>query len=96
VTQVRSLGRPVEVLALIAGVGVAGPFVDTPLDDDLRLIALNVTSVVHAAKVAAADGAAGAGAVLVTSSVAATMPGPWYATYAASKAFALLRLSRPP
>ena len=29
----------------------------------------------------------GAGRVLLTSSVAATMPGPYYATYAASKAF---------
>jgi uncharacterized protein len=29
----------------------------------------------------------GAGKVLITSSVAATMPGPYYATYAASKAF---------
>jgi uncharacterized protein len=29
----------------------------------------------------------GAGRVLITSSVAATMPGPYYATYAASKAF---------
>ena len=29
----------------------------------------------------------GSGRVLVTSSIAATMPGPWYATYAASKSF---------
>ena len=90
VTQVRSLGRPVDVLALNAGVGVAGPFVDTPLDDDLRLITLNVTSVVHTAKrLLPPMVQRGAGAVLVTSSVAATMPGPWYATYAASKAFLL-------
>jgi short-subunit dehydrogenase len=31
----------------------------------------------------------GAGRVLITSSVAAVQPGPWYATYAASKAFLL-------
>jgi uncharacterized protein len=90
VTQVGSLGRPVEVLALNAGVGVAGPFVDTPLEDDLRLISLNVTSVVHTAKRLLPQMVRrGSGAVLVTSSVAGTMPGPWYATYAASKAFLL-------
>ena len=90
VTRVKSLGRPVDVLALNAGVGVAGPFVDTPLEDDLRLISLNVTSVVHAAKrLLPPMVRRGAGAVLVTSSVAGIMPGPWYATYAASKAFLL-------
>lgn len=90
VAQVQALGRPVDVLALNAGVGVAGPFVDTSLEDDLRLIALNVTSVVHTAKrLLPPMVRRGAGAVLVTSSVAGTMPGPWYATYAASKAFLL-------
>ncbi|GAA2038171.1 SDR family NAD(P)-dependent oxidoreductase [Terrabacter terrae] len=90
VTSVVALGRPVDVLALNAGVGVSGPFVDTPLEDDLRLVELNVTSVVHAAKfLLPAMVRRGRGAVLVTSSVAATMPGPWYATYAASKAFLL-------
>lgn len=90
VRAVADLGRPLDVLALNAGVGVAGPFVDTPLEDDLRLIALNVTSTVHAAKrLLPAMVAAGRGRVLITSSIAATMPGPWYATYAASKAFLL-------
>jgi len=90
VTEVQALGKPVDVLVLNAGVAVSGPFVDTPLEDDLRLVALNVTSVVHAAKRLLPDMVRrGDGAVLVTSSVAATMPGPWYATYAASKAFLL-------
>jgi len=90
VAQVGSVGRPVDLLVLNAGIGVAGPFVDTPLEDDLRLIGLNITSVVHAAKrLLPPMVRRGTGAVLVTSSVAATMPGPWYATYAASKAFLL-------
>ena len=90
VTEIAAVGKPVDVLVLNAGVGVSGPFVDTPLEDDLRLVALNVTSVVHAAKRLLPDMVRGGhGAVLVTSSVAATMPGPWYATYAASKAFLL-------
>ena len=60
---------------------------DIPLEDDLRLIAVNVTAVVHLAKRLLPQMVErGAGRVLITS-VAATMPGPWYATYAASKAF---------
>jgi uncharacterized protein len=90
VQEVTALGRPVDVLALNAGIGVAGPFVETDLEDDLRLLALNVTSVVHTAKrLLPAMVERGRGAVLVTSSVAGLMPGPWYATYAASKAFLL-------
>ncbi len=79
----------VDAVALNAGVGVNGDFArDIPLEDDLRLIALNVTSTVHLAKrVLPGMVGRGSGKVLVTSSVAASMPGPYYATYAASKAF---------
>jgi short-subunit dehydrogenase len=82
-------GRPLDAAALNAGVGVNGDFTrDIPLEDDLRLIDLNVTAVVHLAKRLLPQMVErGAGRVLITSSVAATMPGPYYATYAASKAF---------
>jgi short-subunit dehydrogenase len=82
-------GRPLDAVALNAGIGVNGDFTrDIPLEDDLRLIAVNVTAVVHLAKrVLPGMVERGAGRVLITSSVAATMPGPYYATYAASKAF---------
>lgn len=88
VGAVTSTGRVVDALALNAGVGVGGRFLDGRLDDHLRLIRLNVDSVVHLAhRLLPAMVARGSGAVLVTSSVGATMPGPFYATYAASKAF---------
>jgi short-subunit dehydrogenase len=82
-------GRPLDAAALNAGIGVNGDFTrDIPLEDDLRLIAVNVTAVVHLAKrVLSGMVERGSGRVLITSSVAATMPGPYYATYAASKAF---------
>ena len=81
-------GRPVDAVAINAGVGNAGRFVETSLDEDLALIALNVASTVHLAKHVLGDMVArGQGRVLFTSSIAATMPGPYYATYAASKAF---------
>lgn len=88
VAEVERLGRPVEVLALNAGVGVGGPFIETPLEADLRMVQLNISSVLHLAKrLLPAMVESGRGRVLITSSVAALMPGPWYATYAASKAF---------
>jgi uncharacterized protein len=75
---------------LNAGVGNAGPFVETSLEGDLDLIKLNVVSPVHLAKrVVPSMVERGEGRVLFTASVASTMPGPWYATYAASKAFVL-------
>src|SRR5215213_8909013 len=86
--HVTSSGRPADVVAINAGVGNAGRFVDTSLDADLALIQLNVASVVHLAKLALADMTSrGEGGVLFTSSVASSMPGPYYATYAASKSF---------
>lgn len=88
--QLTALDRPVEALALNAGVGVGGALHDTALSDHLRLVALNVTSTVHLGKLVIDDMVGrGRGRVLVTASVASTMPGPYYATYAASKAFVL-------
>jgi uncharacterized protein len=90
VAAVGALGRPVDALAINAGVGNGGAFVDIPLDSERRLIALNVDSAVHLAKRVVPDMVRrGSGRVLFTASVAATMPGPYYATYAASKSFLL-------
>ena len=90
VQAVTSTGRPLDALALNAGIANGGPFVETPLEDDLRVIALDVVSTVHLAKrLLPAMVARGSGRVLVTASVASLMPGPYYATYAASKAFVL-------
>jgi NAD(P)-dependent dehydrogenase (short-subunit alcohol dehydrogenase family) len=93
VSAVTAGGRPLDAVALNAGIGVNGDFTrDIPLEDDLRLIAVNVTAVVHLAKrLLPAMVERGAGRVLITSSVAATMPGPYYATYAASNYLATTR-----
>ncbi|MGX6449387.1 SDR family NAD(P)-dependent oxidoreductase [Patulibacter sp. S7RM1-6] len=87
--RIRAVGRPVDALALNAGVGVGGGrFVDTPVEDHLRLVELNVNHVVHLARhVLPGMVDRGEGRVLITSSIAAKMPGPYYATYAASKSF---------
>lgn len=77
-----------SALALNAGVGVSGRFDETSLTAHLRLVDLNVRSLVHLAHLALRDMVAnGHGRVLVTSSIAANAPGPFHSTYAASKAF---------
>ncbi|MEU4253651.1 SDR family NAD(P)-dependent oxidoreductase [Amycolatopsis sp. NPDC026612] len=81
--------RPVEALAVNAGVGVNGEFAgDTLLEDQLTVVDLNVRSAVHLAKrVVPGMVGRGHGRVLFTSSIAGTSPGPYQAVYAASKAF---------
>jgi len=89
--RIKAEGRPVEAIAINAGVGVGGDFArDTELEAELNLIQLNVTSSVHLAKRVVKDMVArGSGRILFTSSIAAVMPGPFEAVYAASKSFLL-------
>src|SRR5690606_29962037 len=84
-------GEPLAALALNAGVGVLGDFVrETDLREEIAMIQLNVVSVVHLAKLAARDMVSrGRGRILITSSVAGTMPTPQSAVYGATKAFDL-------
>ena len=86
---IAGAGRPVEALALNAGIGQGGAFVETPWEGgDRDVIAVDVLSTVHLAKrVVPAMVQQGSGRILFTSSIAARMPGPFYATYAASKSF---------
>jgi short-subunit dehydrogenase len=76
-------------VALNAGVGAGGAFAtDTKLEDELRLVDLNVRSTVHLAKRVVADMVErGEGRILFTSSIASTMPGSFQAVYNASKSF---------
>jgi short-subunit dehydrogenase len=85
---VTATGRPVAAAALNAGVGQGGAFIDTDLADEQDIIDLNVTSTVHLAKRFLTDMAArNDGRLLITSSIASTMPGSFQAVYNASKSF---------
>lgn len=85
---VQSTGRPVDAIALNAGVRVGGKFLETDLQEELNRIQLNVASSVHLAKLAVRQMAGrGAGKILFTSSVAGTMATGLEAVYGASKAF---------
>lgn len=88
---IQSMGRPVDAIAINAGVGVNGDFArDTALRDELNMIALNVTSAVHLTKRVVKDMVdRNQGRILFTSSIAGTMPAPFMAVYGATKAFLL-------
>jgi len=86
--MIVATGRPVSAAALNAGVGQGGRFIDTDLADEFRIIDLNVKSIVHLAKRLLQDMVAREdGRVLITSSIASTMPGSFQAVYNASKSF---------
>lgn len=87
--RIRATARPVDALALNAGIGAGGDFArETDLRKELRLIDLNVRSTVHLCKLVVRDMVArDAGRILFTSSIASTMPGSYQAVYNASKSF---------
>jgi len=87
--RIQSEGRPVDAIALNAGVGAGGDFVrDLSLEANLEVIDLNVRSTVHLAKLVLPEMVSRRqGRVLFTSSIASTMPGSFNAVYNASKAF---------
>ncbi len=77
-----------DAAALNVGIGLGGAFVDNDLEDDFRLIAINITGLVHRAKrVTRHMTANGDGRILITSSVSATSPTPHETVYGPSKAF---------
>ena len=87
---VSALGLDVHYLVNNAGVGLYGTFATTDLDAEVKMIQLNVTSVVDLTKrflpgmIARREGR-----ILNVASTAAFVPGPWMSVYYATKAFLL-------
>jgi uncharacterized protein len=88
---VEETNRPIDVIAINAGIGVGGDFArETDLESELKMVQLNVAAVVHIAKLAVRHMVErGEGKILITSSIAGTMPTPLEAVYGATKAFDL-------
>jgi uncharacterized protein len=83
-------GVRIDVLVNNAGVGLYGAFVETSLEEEQRMIQLNVTSLVTLTKLLLPDMIERrGGAVLNVASTAAFVPGPRMAVYYATKAFVL-------
>lgn len=87
---VSAEGLQPELLVNNAGMGLHGPFVDTDLEAELRMMRLNMGSLVVLTKLAVADmRAAGRGRIMNLASLVAFWPFPRFTVYAATKAFVL-------
>jgi short-subunit dehydrogenase len=87
---VEAMKLDVHYLVNNAGSGLYGKFTSTDLDTELRMIQLNVTSVVDLTKrFLPAMVKRRSGRVLNVASTAAFVPGPWMSVYYATKAFLL-------
>ena len=87
--QVKALGLQVDFLINNAGFGGHGSVVDRNLVDDLNMIQVNVTSMATLTHLFATDMVqrGSGGKIMNVGSIAGFMPGPYQATYFASKAF---------
>jgi len=88
--EIKAVGRPIDAIAINAGVGVGGAFADNSLSDELNMIALNVTSSTILAKYAVQDMVPHRkGRILITASVVSVIPASFQTVYGATKAFLL-------
>ncbi|HEY2831570.1 MAG TPA: SDR family NAD(P)-dependent oxidoreductase [Sporichthyaceae bacterium] len=85
--ELEALDVDVEVLALCAGFGMVGPYLDNDPDRILQMVRTNVESTMTLARaLTPAMVARRRGAVLFVSSMAGDQPMPSFAPYAATKA----------
>jgi uncharacterized protein len=88
--QLRFAGLKVDVLVNNAGFGAQGQFAELPLERQLAMIQLNVTSLAHLTRLLLPGMVERRrGGVLNVASTAAFQPGPGMAVYYATKAFVL-------
>lgn len=86
--QIREDGYQVDVLVNNAGIGFLGRSWEIPIEADERLTILNDTSLMTLTKLALKDMlASGKGEIINISSTGAFQPGPYIASYYASKVF---------
>jgi uncharacterized protein len=80
----------IDALVNNAGFAVFGPFAESPLEAELEMIQLNVTTPTHLTKLVLPGMLArGSGRILNVASTAAFQPGPLMAVYYATKAYLL-------
>jgi hypothetical protein len=88
--QLQKEGREVDYLVNNAGFGLGGAFQTLPMEDQLKMIAVNVTSPTHLTRLFLPGMLQrGTGGVLNVASTAAFQPGPYLAVYYATKAYVL-------
>ncbi|ONI74027.1 dehydrogenase [Kribbella sp. ALI-6-A] len=88
--ELRDRGLTVDLLLNNAGAGSVGPFLDRPLEPQLRTLDLNVGGLLALTHAIGNEMVArGSGGIINVSSTAAFQPLPYQASYAATKAFVL-------
>lgn len=86
--ELKAKNIQIEILVNDAGQGQYGEFVETDIRKELKIIDLNISSLVILTKIFLQDMVArGSGKILNLSSVASKMPGPWQSVYHGTKAF---------
>ncbi|KFC19625.1 SDR family NAD(P)-dependent oxidoreductase [Chryseobacterium sp. FH1] len=86
------LERNLLVTGLVnnAGVGTYGEFIETSLEEELKMIDLNISSLVVLNKLFATEMVArGSGRIMNVASLMAFLPFPYYSVYSATKSFVL-------
>lgn len=87
---IREKGLVVSMLVNNAGVGNYGNFTTTSLDEELKMIQLNISSLVVLTKLYAQDMVKRkSGKIMNVASLLSFLPFPYYAVYSATKAFVL-------
>lgn len=85
---IKDLDRPIDTAVLNVGIGIGGEFAKTSLEDELRMVAINVSGTVHMAKRVVQDMVPRrSGRIMIVSSLSATTPTPYEAVYGPTKAF---------
>lgn len=85
---VENLKRSVDAAVLNVGIAIGGSFAEMDLEENLRIIAINITGTVHMAKRVVQHMLPNKqGKILIVSSVSATLPTPYETVYGPSKAF---------
>lgn len=88
--EVKAAGLEVTMLINNAGFGGYGAFEKTPLEQELQMITLNISSLVMLTKLFLQDmKARNRGKIMNLGSILSFFPFPYYAVYAATKAFVL-------
>jgi uncharacterized protein len=88
--DLKKMGLEVTMLVNNAGVGAYGNFSDTDLEMELRMIELNVSSVVTLSKLFLQDMLVRKGGrIMNVASLLSFLPFPYYSVYSATKSFVL-------
>lgn len=89
-SEIKKLAQPVDSICLNAGVGYGKAFTTQSLEQVFEMIDLNVRGTTHLAYLILKDmKRRNKGKILFTASVVSTMPNPFSAVYAATKAYDL-------